>query len=182
MNKSARIGIPPLDSMNVVQSRIYEDSVAAMGGPYGPRMVMINHPELAERWRETASVLKAAGFSAAIRELVVLMIAKHWRSDFEWYAHEKQALKAGISREAIEAIRSGKRPAFEDPSHGAVYEYIKALQEEHAVDDETYGSLHGFLGDRGMIEITVLLGHYTTVAMTLLAHRVPLPPGVDKTF
>lgn len=179
---SPRISMPPVETMDAIQKRIHDDTLRSLGGPYGPRMVLMNHPALADKWCELAEVLNAASFPSAIRELVVLMVASHWRADFEWYAHEPQAVKAGLPPSTIDAIHAGRRPVFDDGMQAAVYDYVDALQTRHVVDDPVYAAAREALGDRGLIELTVLLGHYTNVAMTLIAHRVPLPEGVASPF
>ena len=35
------------------------------------------------------------------------MVGVHWRSQFEWYAHEKLARKAGVAEAALPLIRLG---------------------------------------------------------------------------
>jgi 4-carboxymuconolactone decarboxylase len=60
-----------------------------------------------------------------------------------------------------------------------VYDYATELLENHHVSDETYGRLRDVIGSRQLVELTVLMGHYSSVAMTLNAHCMPLPDGVE---
>ena len=174
-----RIGPPPTDTMSATQRRLYDNTVRVLGGPVGPRMVLLNHEALAEKWAALADVIKNASYPARLRELVVLMVARHWRADFEWYAHERLARGAGLPAAVIDAIRRGARPAFgadaEGQADAAVYDYCAAIQEQHTVDDAVYDRLFALLGKIGIIELTALIGQYTGVAITLVAHRIMLP-------
>lgn len=179
---SPRISPPPYDSMSDAQKKMYDNTVRVLGGPVGPRMVLLNHPTLAEAWAALADVIKNAGYSARLRELVVLMVARHWRADFEWYAHEKQARAAGLPEPVIESIKAGVRPPFDDASDAAVYDYCAAIQDRHRVSDEIYDKVLALLGKSGIIELTALIGHYTSVSITLIAHRIVLPEGEAPPF
>jgi 4-carboxymuconolactone decarboxylase len=175
--------MPPVDTLNNVQRRVYDATVQALGAPIGPRMVLMNHPEVVEAWSALADVLKRAAYPKSVRELVILLVARHWKAAFEWYAHEPQALKSGLAQDTIDTLRLGGRPAaLPDAMHEAVYEYVTELQETHQVSDGTYGRVRRALGDRGLIEMSVLMGHYTNVAMTLITHQVPMPEGQSVSF
>jgi 4-carboxymuconolactone decarboxylase len=178
----ARIQPPPIDQLNDIQKKIYDATVKNLGSPMGPRMVLLQHTEIVQKWSDLANVLKAASYPSSVRELIILMTARHWDAEFEWYAHEPNAVEAGLSREVIEAIRHRQPAHFEDALHAAVYRYVNSLLNQHHVDDATYETARTLLGEKGLIEATVLLGHYSNVALTLLAHRVALPPGVPSPF
>lgn len=170
-----RIAPPPLETMSDTQRRLYDHTVRVLGGPVGPRMVLLNHEALAEKWAALGEVIKNASYPARLRELVILAVARHWRADFEWYAHETQALAAGLTPAVIDALRRGVRPGFVDDADATVYDYCQAIQQRHAVDDALYDRTYALLGKTGIIELTALIGQYTGVAITLVAHRIMLP-------
>jgi 4-carboxymuconolactone decarboxylase len=182
MTFRARIQPPPVDQLNDVQKKVYDATMKNLGAPIGPRMVLLQHTEIVQKWSELAAVLKAASYPDSVRELIILMAARHWDAEFEWYAHEPNAVKAGLPRSVIEAIRNRQPAQFDDALHTAVYRYVSSLLESHNVDDATYEEARTQLGEKGLIEATVLLGHYSNVALTLLAHRVALPEGVASPF
>lgn len=182
MTQGSRINVPPLENLDASGIGIYQQCLDMFGGPFGPRPVLLNTPKVAESWSALANSLFDAEFSPAVRELTILIIAEFWQSDFEWYAHEPLAIEHGLSQPMVEQLRSGVRPLFEDPLLEAVYDFVSSLQRRHGVDDDVYDAVRRQLGDRGTVELTVLAGHFTSVAMTLNAHRVPLPPGVASPF
>jgi 4-carboxymuconolactone decarboxylase len=180
--QSPRIAPPPPDSMSQTQQRLYQHTVKVLGAPVGPRMVLLNHEALAETWAAYSDVIKKAGFSARLRELVVLVLARWWDADFEWYAHEKLARQAGLPDQVIEAIRQDLAPEFDDPADATVHAYCRSILERHAVTDELYERTRELLGTIGIIELTALIGQYTSVAITLIAHRIMLPPDQPAPF
>lgn len=177
MTFKARIQPPPVEELNEVQRKVYDATIKVLGAPIGPRMVLLKHPAIVQKWSELAAVLKAASYPASVRELIILLAARHWDAEFEWYAHEPNAVKAGVPRDAIEAIRNRGPAQFADAQLTAVYNYVTSLLDKHEVDDATYDAAREQLGEQGLIEATVLLGHYSNVALTLIAHRVALPDG-----
>lgn len=175
---TSRVQLPPLEAMTPVQRRIYDQAVAHLGGPVGPRIALIETPEVAARWSDLLTAVEQSELDRRFWELSILVVARHWRSQFEWYAHEGPAIERGISREAVEAIRLGQRPTTLQDDEQRVYDYATELLQNHHVSDETYGRLRDLIGSRQLVELTVLMGHYNSVAMTLNAHCVPLPDGV----
>jgi 4-carboxymuconolactone decarboxylase len=117
-----------------------------------------------------------------LRELTILTVGATWKSQFEWYVHARTAKKEGLSDDVIEAIRTERLPAFKDDAQRIVYEYSMELQKNHQVSDETYNAARNLLGSKALVELTVLIGHYTNVSMTLNAHEGPLPDGVPPQF
>jgi 4-carboxymuconolactone decarboxylase len=177
-----RIAPPPLETMTETQRRLYQNTIKVLGGPVGPRMVLLNHEKLAQTWAAYSDVIKDASYPKRLRELAILTIARHWQADFEWYAHEKQASEAGLPAAVIEAIRLGRQPEFSDAADALVHGYTQALLERHRVDDALYEQLRTLLGTLGIIELTALIGQYTSVAITLVAHRIMLPPDQAAPF
>jgi len=179
---SGRITAPPIEQMNEVQKKEYDMSIKGFGGPTGPRMPLINSPEVLQAWQGMQVALTKSNLPNKLRELAILTVASEWKSEFEWYVHAKSAQQAGIDPNVIEAIRVGKPPTFASEDEKIVYHYSHELVSRHRVSDASYNAAWKLLGTRSLVDLTVLLGHYTSVSMTLNAHEVPLPDGVKKAF
>ncbi len=108
---------------------------------------------------------------------MILIVARHWTSQFEWYSHEGQALKAGVTADVIEALRHGRAPAFARDDEQIIYDYATELLEKKSVGEASYQRALDLFGTVGVVELTALLGYYVMVAMTLNAHEIPLPAG-----
>jgi 4-carboxymuconolactone decarboxylase len=112
-------------------------------------------------------------------ELAVITVARHWTAQFEWYAHSRFALEAGVSPEVVSAIAERRDPSFADPAEAHVHRFARVLLEEHRVDDETYREAVLRLGETQVVELTALIGYYGLVSGVLNAFEVPLPAGAD---
>lgn len=113
------------------------------------------------------------------KEILVLIHARHWDAKFEWDAHVKHALKAGITQEQIDQIAAGGKPVFGDVVEDLTWELVTALHTVRHIDDDLYERSMKVLGHKGVSDLIGLIGLYTMVAMTLNFYDVPaghLPP------
>jgi 4-carboxymuconolactone decarboxylase len=115
-------------------------------------------------------------------ELAVCMVGAHWRSNFEWMAHSRMAIEAGISAEAVAAIERGEEPRFERDDEQAVYDLTRSLLSTGRVNDETYAAVRGHVGDQGLVELTQLIGYYCLVSLTLNCFQIALPSGNEPVW
>ena len=115
---------------------------------------------------------------ATLRELAIIITARHLRSEYEWQAHKRAALQAGLAAATVDAIAAGRRPQSLAPDEKAVYDFSTELLTTHEVGDATFGAARDILGERGLVDLMALIGYYQTVAMMLNVDRHPLPAGV----
>ena len=175
----ARIPLFPLDVMTADQRRVYDAIVAGPRGKVeGPLRVALHAPRLADAWQALGAELRfRTSLPPRLSELVILIVARHWTSQFEWYSHEPIARKAGVADDVVAALRAGREPAFAADDQQIVYDYVVELLRDHAVGEVTYQRALDRLGTVGIVELTALVGYYVMVAMTLNAHELPLPDG-----
>lgn len=167
------------DSMNAAQKAVHD---AIAGGPRGhvrgPFPVLLHSPPMADHVQKLGAYVRyESGLPDRLRELAVLVTSRFWRAEFEWFAHHELARKAGIPSDAIEAIRTGAKPNFDDPTDEAVYTFCTALHRDHQVDDATYAQVQELLGQEVLTDLVAMSGYYTLLAMTLNVYKVPLPDG-----
>ena len=112
-----------------------------------------------------------------LSELAILVTARVWTSHYEWYAHKREALKAGVEPEIIAALAVRETPALSDAKDRAVYDYATALHGDRVISDELHARAVAQLGEQGVVELVGVLGYYTLVAMTLNAFEIGLPDG-----
>jgi 4-carboxymuconolactone decarboxylase len=174
-----RIPLFPLEHMTEEQRRVYDAVVSGPRGVVvGPLRAALHRPELADKWQQFGEILRyRTSLPPRLSELAIIVTARHWTSQLEWQQHAPAALKGGLGTEIVEAIRTGQRPAFAKEDEEAVYDFAYQLHEKKTVNEKTYQSTLGFVGVQGVVELTALIGYYTMVAMTLIAHEVPLPAG-----
>lgn len=166
--------------MTTAQLRVYEE---IMAGPrdrlVGPLRAAMHRPELAERWQKLGALLRFdTTVSARLSELAILVTARRWNSQVEWYVHVLDAQRAGVPAAVIEAIQAAEAPEFDSAIDAAVYDFTVELQCTGQVGAATYGAVLKALGTVGIVELTAIVGYYTMVAMTLNAHEIPVPDGI----
>ena len=115
-------------------------------------------------------------------ELAVCMVGAHWRSNFEWFAHSRLAVQAGIAEEAIAAIERGEEPTLTKADEQAVYALTRGLLTNGRVPNDVYQAALEHVGERGMVELTQLIGYYCLISLTLNTFEIELPPGNEPVW
>ena len=179
-----RVSLPAPETMTPEQRRVYDKVVSGRRGKVqGPLRAAIHNAELADRWQALGELLRYnTSLTPRLSELAILITGRACRSPFEWYAHRIEAVKAGVEQPVIEAILAETRPQSLSEDDAAVYDFVVELNRFRSVSDATYARALARFGERTVVELTALIGYYTMVAMTLNAHEIPLPDGVEPEF
>lgn len=167
------------DALTPEQKRIRDEIASARGGVVrGPFAIWLRKPELADAANRFGNVLRLHGkLDKRLFELMVLVIARHWSAQYEWFAHEEKAVKNGVSPVVVEAIRERRQPPFEREDERLVYDIVTELNESRALSQKSYDRALAALGLDLLIELFAAAGFYTMVAMTLDAFEAPVPGG-----
>ena len=171
--------MPPMDlgRMNEAQRKAAE---ALIAGPrkavVGPFIALLRSPELLDRMQRVGEYLR---FHNAIPqrlvELAILITARHVDNAFEWILHQPLAMKEGISREAIDAINAGRRPASMDEEEAAVHDFARELLETSFVSDAVYKRVVSLFGEQGAVDLTGTLGYFVAVCYVMNVAGTPAP-------
>ncbi len=167
------------DEMTDIQRRVAE---AASSGKRGhvpaPLRAWLHSPVMGDRAQSLGEFLRYdTSLGPYLSELAILVTARFWTSHYEWYAHRREGLKAGIEPSVMDAIAARLVPDLTDPKARLVYDYASALHRDHVVSEELSAAALVAFGEQGVVELVGLLGYYTLVAMTLNAFGIGLPPG-----
>ena len=174
-----RIPLVTEPRMTDAQRRVYD---AMMSGPrrsppVGPLAAAMHRPDLAEKWSDLGLVLRFnSSLEPRLREFVILLTGRFWDCQFEWFSHEAEARKAGLSEQTIETLRHGGR-TFAASDEQAIHDYATELLRDHRASDATYQRILDTYGTAGIVELTALIGYYAMVALTLNAHEIGVPEG-----
>ena len=155
---------------------------ACKAGPRGsvppPVHVWLKSPGLADHAHQLgAHVRFATGFSQKLTEIAILVTARYWTAQFEWAAHVRLALRAGLTQDAIDAIAERRTPRFDDLDDQLVYDFCRDYYDDHRVDDATLARVEKRFGEDGAVDLAGLIGYYSFVSVTLNVFEVPTPPG-----
>ncbi len=92
-------------------------------------------------------------------------------------AHIKMGKQVGLTQETIDAILAGRDPKLTDPHEQAVHRFAVSLVSGAKLTDTEFAEIEKAIGRNGVAEVLVLLGYYTSVALGMKVHEVPVPPG-----
>jgi len=179
-----RIHLPSREDLDPEQCAVYDKIVSGPRGRIqGPLRAALYNAELADKWQALGALLRyRTGLTPRLSEIAILVTARQNHSPFEWYAHRLEAEKAGIESQIIEAILACQTPEGLTEQESVVHEFAAQLCKHSSVSTPLYARALEQFGERGVVELTALVGYYTMVAMTLNCHEIPLPDGVEPAF
>ncbi|MQY31288.1 carboxymuconolactone decarboxylase family protein [Nocardia aurantia] len=102
-----------------------------------------------------------------IRELAILVVAAHWDSDFERAAHEAVGRVCGLTDAELAAVRAADEPAVTDPVERIALDTTRELVRRGRLDTAGYDAAVAALTERGLFELTTIVGYYGLLALQL---------------
>jgi 4-carboxymuconolactone decarboxylase len=175
----ARLQPIPKEAMTEDQRRVH-DAIAAgpRGSVRGPLAMWLHRPKLAECAQALGQYCRYdSSLPPFLSEFAILLMALHWKSEYEWFAHKPIALKAGVSPTVVDALRDGTTPDFENAEQAMVYEVVTTLHAQRNLTDDLYARAVALLGEEKLIDLIGLSGYYTLISMTINVFGVTPPPG-----
>ena len=144
----------------------------------GPFNAWLRSPELADRLRKVGEYIRFnTSLPHRLNEFAILITAREWSSQYEWYAHYPLAIKAGLNPQVAADLAAGKRPADMQEDEKIVYDFSIQLHRDKKVSDETFKAAVAKFGETGVMDLIGVNGYYDLVSMTLNTAEVPVPPG-----
>ena len=178
--------LPIIDEahMNEAQTRLLEAIRSGPRGksitPRGPFAVWLHAPEFGHLAQALGGHCRyQTALPPRLSEFAILCTARLWRAQYEWFAHEPMAEKAGVKSKTIADLRAGREPKSAPKDERAIYAFVRELYKTNRVSDRTYKRVHAFLGDAAMVELVGILGYYVMISMTLNVFRM-MPPADAK--
>jgi 4-carboxymuconolactone decarboxylase len=176
MSEPVRIKDIPESELTPEQAKVFKDLVAGRGRLLTPYRIWIHSPRLASSLEMIGTFLnKKSSLSEREVELVICIIANHWKGEYVWTVHTRTCVKLGIPQTVFDAIRAGREPELDNERERAVYDLTTIAMAPGAGPDETFDRAERVLGRNGIAEVLALLGYYSSVAMAVKVHRVPVP-------
>ena len=167
------------DEMTPAQRKMLEDLVAGpRSGAGGPFNVLLRSPEIGDIAQQFGAATRFnQSMPRKLNEMAIIITARYWTSQYEWYAHKRAALQAGLNPAIVDAIQNGRRPTGMAKDEEAVYTFCSELLNRKQVSDATFAAAKNVVGEKGVVDLIAVMGWYHTVSMLLNVDRYPLPDG-----
>ncbi|MBT5048579.1 MAG: carboxymuconolactone decarboxylase family protein [Rhodospirillaceae bacterium] len=179
-----RLPFPDREALDDDAKALYDRFCDPDGGSYvglrGPGGIRLHSPQLALRTQNINTYLRRdAGIPLANRELSILVTAREFDSQFEWCAHEDEALKAGISPEVIEIVRH-RKPIDDLPEEQyLIIQLGREMFGDHKVTSETFARALALWGERHLLDFVSVMANYANTAAILCVFDMQLPEGKE---
>jgi 4-carboxymuconolactone decarboxylase len=182
LRRDNMVRLKPIDpnELDGSERAVYDSIASTRGSVGGPFLALLHSPNLASKVEQLGAYTRYKCLvPERLRELAILVVARHWRADFEWFAHAPLAEKQGVPVAALRKLGLGETPDWSDAGDAIVYEFCRMLLRDGRVDDETYASASQLLGTPGVVDLVGLVGYYCLIALTLNAHEVAVPADAE---
>ena len=182
-----RLPLPRREDLDEAGQKAYDRGTtpgATIAGLQGPSGIQLYSPKTAASAAALNKYLRyEAGFTPHVREVAILTTAREMDSQFEWVAHEGEALKEGVPQSTIDVIKHRRGTEGVDATDALIIELGRQLWRDHKVKSETFAKLKDIFGPNKLVELVMLMGNYagtaallTAVDMQLHAGKKPLLP------
>jgi 4-carboxymuconolactone decarboxylase len=159
---------------------ILDISSIGLGGPYN---VMLRSPEFAARMKHLLDYLRfGSSLSTRLNEFAILIQARLWTSQVEWFAHYPIALKAGLPASVADDLKANIRPRNMQPDEEVVYDVCMTLTKKYEISDALFNHAKAVLGEQQLVDLVAVSGTYVTVAMLLSLGNEPSPADKPLPF
>ena len=149
----------------------------------GPFAVFLHAPAFGELAQQLGGHCRFnTGVPPRLSEFAILVTAKLWRAQYEWFAHVPQAERAGVKQQTIRDLHQGRVPKSAPKDERAIYDFVQELYKTRRVSDRNFKRVSAILGDAATVEFVGILGYYVLISMILNVFRMPVPPGAALPF
>lgn len=177
---------PPLalEDMSWEQRRVYQaimqrrkPSVSSQGGLSGPFVPLVYVPEILDRLQHLGEYCRfSTAVSPKLRELAIIVTARHVSAQLEFYVHAWEAHEFGLAQAVIDAIANQQEPAGMDVEESLIYHFCTSIHKEGQVSDDLFDRFESQFGKGAAIDVMVICGYYGTLGMVLNVSKAS-PPG-----
>ena len=174
------------DALTPPQQELFDVLVGrpevARNGLVGPFAIWMHAPEMGAAMAKLGSEVRfAASLPAAVTEVAICSVGAHYRSAFEFAAHRRMALAAGVREADLVALAAGGEPGFEGDERAA-YDVATELLRDHRLSDATFVDARDRFGGQGVVELVTTVGYYCLISLMLNGFEAPLVEGMTDWF
>lgn len=178
----ARFPPLPTSELSARQQEVIDKiSGGPRGGIRGPFLALIYNADLADVVQQVGEHLRfKSKLPLALIELSILIVARHWTCQYEWFVHERVARgTTALSDSIIRAIQQGHIPSTMTDEEQTVYDFVARTIRLGGPSDSVYDKAVSLFGRDGVLDLLVTCGYYSMIAMLLNTTQISLPEGTS---
>jgi alkylhydroperoxidase family enzyme len=142
--------------------------IAEDGSLLGPFAAMAIAPDVGDAVAQVGEAVRyRTRLDSSVREAAVLMVAAHYRSAFEWSAHEAPAREAGLRDDQLDQLADKTVPSGLNRGQTLALRAVHTMLMTGTMDESTYGETVRERGERDLAELVWLTGYYSMLALAL---------------
>lgn len=151
------------------------------GHPINVHKLMANHPDLLRAWWSFRNhSVNGGALGKRLAELVILRVAVHMKSWYEWGSHVERGLETGLSQNDIERIALGGSAEGWSEREAALLVAVDELIERHAISAETHGKLGRFFTMAQIMDVIAIHGMYVILGCMINTWGLELDESVEN--
>ena len=152
-------------------------------GLVGPFNAYLRAPQAGDAAQALGSTVRfGTRVAENVKEVAICTVGAFYKAKFEFAAHAKLAIKAGVDKEIVEALRLNIPPAFAKEAERLAYTLAYENLIAYRVSDATYREALACFGEEQLVELILTIGYYSLVSMTLNTFEIPLRDGMVDPF
>ena len=188
---SDRLPLLTPDALDPAQKKVYDrmmtdqvpwatksgfEAATPDGRLLGPFNTLLYAPEVGQTYLDYFTAEKKnTSLSERVHEIVILAVGAAWDSAYELYAHEAVGKSVGLSEDAVKALAAGNVPSGLSEPEESAYAFAHQLAAERRVVPDTYARAKAAFGDKGLVDLVMLIGLYLVTCAALNAFEVSVP-------
>lgn len=175
----ARLPLASRGSVPENQRAAFDELLQGYGAVprFGPSSIMIHVPKVHQMMNAVNLYLRnESSLPKKIQELAMIVTARETDCQYVWNAHAASARVAGVSDAIVDALRDRKElPKLAD-DESAVVRFGQEFFRNRRVSRGGFQLALEQLGQRGVIELGLIMGNYASIALLVNSFDADLPP------
>ena len=141
-------------------------------------LTLVRAEGLLRKWLPFGGKLLNGRIPVRARELLILRTGWNCAAEYEWMQHVVIARSLGIMQTEIDRVACRSTAGW-SVLDGALMHAADELHFDSCIADDTWAVLAEHYDQQQLIELTMLVGQYTLIAMTLNSLGVPLDDDLE---
>ena len=145
-------------------------------------LALLHNPNIADGFSSLmGSIRTKSSLSLGAMEIAICYVAVLNNATYEWTAHAPLALKAGVKREALQAVLDGdvKSSSVLTEEEIDVLEFTYQSTKNIKIPERLMEKLKARFTDQQLMELTITVGSYNMVSRFLVALDVTESNGKE---